>query len=197
MITFKELDDLADKAEEILRKYDVPIKVGSHLEHAFLEIRNDYEKHLNPSLIEPNEDFGHSVRETSGTIILCQRLLCAEERGEVQQFVGHLKLLSECLPSQAVPYREQPLTQAQKQNSDKIFELIVALAAAEIGSAVELEGLKVGKSHNPDVLVTIDGISWGFPCKVITSEQPRTLLDRILEGLQQLDHSSANAVVFS
>jgi hypothetical protein len=192
MLTFKQLDELVDLVEELLRRYNITISPGSLLEQSCLEIRADYEKHRDPSLVDGSLDFRPAGREVSGASVLFQRLVRADSRRCLcPAFVRHLQLIGNSIISQASVYSDHHLTETAKQSSDKVFELVVGLAAAEVGSEVMLENPRGSGGDNPDVLITISDVRWGFPCKVMTSTNLRTLFDRIEEGVAQLERSAA------
>jgi len=44
---------------------------------------------------------------------------------------------------------------------------------------------------NPDVIAHLDGVRWAFACKVMHSDSPKTFLDRVEEGIDQIDRSDA------
>lgn len=80
----------------------------------------------------------------------------------------------------------------------KLYELFVGMLAYKSAGNVELEDPEDGRpSSNPDVLFDLDGVRWGIACKTLNTLQPRTLVQRIREGVEQIANSEAHrGIVF-
>jgi hypothetical protein len=191
MQTFQDRVNLVEQTEALLKDRGINVTHGSLLWSAFDTVRQDLELHENRDLIDGRRDLRPLSRISFGTVVICMRLLRAAELGLLSPaFDPHLRLLANSLPSQSSPYSDiESLNQVEEENSNKLFELVVGLAAAEAGTDVQFE--QGNGTDNPDVLVTIDNERWGFPCKVVKSYQMRTLMSRIDEGLAQLYTSQA------
>lgn len=127
---------------------------------------------------------------------MLKRFLHAHAAGRLtDSFRPHLTLLSSIVVSQASAYAENQLgpVAAIKQASDKVFELTVGLAAAAAGTNVRLEPplQQPAKGSNPDVLVDINGATWGFACKVAASGKPDAIFRLIESGVRQLNSGPA------
>jgi hypothetical protein len=74
-----------------------------------------------------------------------------------------------------------------------MFELLIALASMAIGVKVRLDDPDASKGDNPDVIATIDGVRWGFACKVLNTggperkPNPKTLFDNVEKGVRQIE----------
>ncbi len=74
------------------------------------------------------------------------------------------------------------------QIGNKLFELLIACLAMTFSNDVELEKPRGGRSsNNPDVLLTYAGERWSLACKTLDSENPRTLVDRVNDGVVQIE----------
>ena len=78
-------------------------------------------------------------------------------------------------------------------DANKIFELYTALLLLPISQAIELEDPDASAGgENPDVIVEISGTRWAFACKVMHTNSPKTLLERVEEGIEQIQNSKCD-----
>lgn len=72
-------------------------------------------------------------------------------------------------------------------DANKVFELYVALVAAPLCEKLDLDHPKHSSAgKNPDVIAEFDGNSWAFACKVMHADKSKTFLDRVKEGIEQI-----------
>jgi hypothetical protein len=64
----------------------------------------------------------------------------------------------------------QNLKAGAKEGTDqitaKMFELLIAMAAMDVGKDLELDHPENPKGDNPDVIVTIGGVRWAFTTRL-------------------------------
>lgn len=78
-------------------------------------------------------------------------------------------------------------------DANKIFELYLALLLAPLTDQLELDDpVRSSGGKNPDVIAQLDGFRWAFACKVMHSPSPKTFLDRVREGIDQIQRSNAD-----
>jgi hypothetical protein len=116
---------------------------------------------------------------------LCLRAVKLKNYAGFSELEGHFSLLN------AAKQPAQNLASVINADSDKLFELLVALLGMEVGIKVKLDSPNESKGDNPDILLTIDGIRWGIACKVPHTEQPLTFWDSFKKGLKQIQNSEA------
>jgi len=109
-----------------------------------------------------------------------------KEGVSLDPFVNHFKLLKSGSLRLAAE-------SGADENNHKLFELIVGLVVAAFATNVQLAHPKKTDISNPDVSATIDGLRWGFACKVPHSENIQTLHDNILKGFRQIDAAEIEA----
>jgi hypothetical protein len=81
----------------------------------------------------------------------------------------------------------------EDQNTDKVFELYVALMILPICAGIELDDpVKSSGGKNPDILAEIYGASWACACKAMHTRSSITLLERVREGIDQIKATNAN-----
>ena len=69
---------------------------------------------------------------------------------------------------------------------DLTWELFVAALCAHAA-----EDVKVARDDNPDVRCRIRHVRWGIECKVFDSSKPEKQMDRVKEGIRQIQDSAA------
>jgi len=82
-----------------------------------------------------------------------------------------------------------------KEDSDanKIFELYMALVLAPLCPNLELDGpVRSSGGKNPDVIAELEGSRWAFSCKVMHSDSPETFVQRVQDGIRQIQRSDAD-----
>lgn len=78
-------------------------------------------------------------------------------------------------------------------DANKVFELYLALLLAPLADELELDHpVRSSGGKNPDVIAQMDGTRWAFACKVMHSPSPKTFLDRVREGIDQIQRSDAD-----
>jgi len=84
-------------------------------------------------------------------------------------------------------------------DANKVFELYMALVVAPLCEDLALDDPDHSSGgKNPDVIANLDGLRWAFACKVMHSDSPQTFLDRVRDGIDQLERSDAGkGIVFT
>jgi hypothetical protein len=123
----------------------------------------------------------------AGTADLAQRLSLVSGHRDFHKLVPHLRLLNRTDPSQYGPRA------AHDQNSNKLFELHIAVLAMQFASVVELENpVKSAGVYNPDLLFRWRKKSWGIACKVPQTSNPGSIVQLIKDGIRQLEGSACD-----
>jgi len=187
-LSFADAVHLAPQFEETLKCHKIEIKPGSPLEHSLLLLHKIQECFDSPSAAPPWPTFVPDIQEALGTIHLMRLVIRNADRPEFEQLVPHLRLLNEGV---VVITKGASTTD---DSSNKILELITALAALETGTDLHVdEPIHSSKGNNPDVLVKMnDGLLWGFACKVVGGDAPESLFDLIKSGADQIERSPAD-----
>ena len=131
-------------------------------------------------------------RRTVGLVDLLRLLSHARSIGQLALFERHLRLLNEGTAPQNVCV-------LLDDACNKIFEMLVGLFCLPIAETLELDDPYESHGDNPDVLAKIDGIIWGFSCKTPNGTSPKTIFERMKEGVEQIEASPAQrgAVYFN
>ncbi len=79
--------------------------------------------------------------------------------------------------------------------SNKLFELFFGLVCSPIASHIKMDDPFAAKGDNPDALAKIDGVDWGFACKVISGTSLLTMFENLQKGINQVENSPAKTGV--
>ncbi len=179
--TYPELEQLVDSFEGILKGFGIPIQSGSELEKACLSVREVMHKNRNPYICDPREDIRREFREVLGIWVFLRQVVRLKDHVCFPQFVPHLELLNN---GTVVQNTRLPVCQ---EATNKIFELLFALALLDLSDEVVLDHPSQAKGDNPDVLARIDGQYWGFACKTIYGLSGKTFYDNLKKGVEQIE----------
>lgn len=171
--------------EALLKSYRIQIQPGSILEQLCLNTIDVLEKHRHPETIDTGKDFRQELAEVIGLQEIVRKLLRHKWHPDFPQLVQHLRLLNECHPTQNTP------AAVTDEGSNKSFELLFGLCSMDVGRNLVLDNPVVSTGDNPDILVDIEGVRWGFACKVLHSINSQTFFDNLKKGIDQIEKSAA------
>lgn len=179
--------------EELLKRHNIRIEPGSPLEDSILEVHRLLEDRSSQSISPTQPDFRYRYRVLTGFQEFAATLLRIENRPGFAALIPHLKLLKTGSVLQSS--RSLPRDQA----ANKLFELYMAALVLPYADAIELDDPFHSEGTNPDILAKMDGHVWGIACKVLHGRNPQGFCDRLLEGIQQVESSTAElgVVAFS
>lgn len=180
-----ETEQLVDELESLLNRHGIAIAPGSDLERVCLEVRRLHELHRHAA-----PDFGDSrqlLREALGFHQFASMIAKSERLEGFEKMIPHLELLNRgcALQNTALANYDEA--------SNKLFELLIGLAALNVpGASIEMDHPKKTKGNNPDVLALLDGVLWGFACKVPNGTAEMTLFENVAKGVEQIERSRAD-----
>lgn len=136
-----------------------------------------------------NPEYVNSVQNAVCAIQLVELVVRRYEEGvALDPFIPHFRLL-----------KSGSMRLAAESGDDdanhKLFELLVGLVVSAFGKNVRLAHPFKKDTSNPDVVAEIDGLRWGFACKVPHSRSIAALHDNILKGLNQIDEADVDSGV--
>ncbi len=185
LLPYKDMERLVFAFEGVLKEHGLQVASGSDLERTCLAVVDFLIKQQQPALLHPIEDIRRYFADVLGLWVFMNKLVRLREHVDFPQLIPHLGLLNEGGVPQNV---RSPVSD---QVSDKLFELLIALICMEKGQDVRLDDPCSSKGDNPDVMASILGRRWGFACKTMYSSSPKTMFDRICEGVDQIEKSAA------
>jgi len=181
-IGFEQVKSETEEFERILNHLNIQIENGSPLENMCSDLR-DLESGKY-TIGDTMEDLRIRFRPAFGLHDLIRRIVRLQNQPDFPFLADHLRLLNKGTVAQNVV---APTDQA----AAKIFELLIGLVCVEIGTETRLDGPLLSYGDNPDTLTRLDGRRWGFACKVLSGRSPKTMFDRLKEGIEQIENSPA------
>jgi hypothetical protein len=185
VMTLQSLEGLVNDFEGVLKENEIPIKAGSDLEGACLTILEVLGKHQNLQRRDPMEDIRAVFTVVLGFWLFLTKIVRLRNHPNFKQFVPHLQLLNEGTIIQNTQIK------VCEEATNKIFELLFALCMLDLGTDVVLDPPNGAKGDNPDILVTLDGLRWGFACKTIYGATGKSIFDNLKKGVDQIEKSPA------
>jgi len=173
--------------EELLKKHGLNIKSNSDLERISISIIEVNEKFKGKIIHDDKQDIRMQLSEVAGLTEFIRKILKNQTSADFNQLIPHLQLLNE---SKSVSQTTK--SKITDEGNNKLFELYVALLCMEIGDNLRLDDPKSSKGDNPDILFNLNGITWAIACKALHTKSELTLFDRIEDGVEQINRSSAN-----
>ena len=181
--TYGEMEELLFAFEDLLRKQARTIPVGSPLEEAGFttmrmlatykkEIRHDYKK-----------DYRNEWRRALSMADILRKILSLRDCPAFNSVWPHILLL---LGNGEIA--QNLWSPKEDSHANYVFEMYTALLALPISSALDMEPVKTSANgENPDIIATIKGVPWGLACKVMHSTSAKSMLDRVRDGIRQID----------
>lgn len=184
--SFEQAGKIVEKFEGVLNSYGVSIASGSELEAICLEIQDLEEKRTRRSPLPKNADFRAEMSRAMGVLHFAELLVATFERGRrLDILIPHMKLFNEASIAQNV-------RQIGDDKTNKLFELLLALACMDFGTEVALDHPIASQGDNPDVMFRHAGIKWALACKVPNGESTISAYDNIKSAVSQIDRSDAD-----
>ncbi|HYR21479.1 MAG TPA: hypothetical protein VEP30_00965 [Chthoniobacterales bacterium] len=181
-ISFEQVKSETEEFERVLKRFDIQIANGSPLEKMCSDLR-DLESGKY-TIGDTMEDLRIRFRPAFGLHDLIRRIVRLQNQPDFPFLADHLRLLNKGTIAQNV-------VAPTDQVAAKIFELLIGLVCIEIGTETRLDGPLLSYGDNPDTLTRLDGRRWGFACKVLSGRSPKTMFDRLKEGIEQIENSPA------
>ena len=182
--TFEQAEAQVNEFEALLNRQGINIIPGSALERLALRAKEVLEKRIHPKQRDVDEDMRLLFREMIGFCDLSSKVIAAESHHDFSKLVPHLRKLN--LPLQNCP------TPSTDQENNKVFELfIAALCMSASADGIELDDPDQSKGDNPDVIAIINRQKWGFGCKALHSNKPKTIFDNIMKAAEQIEDSTS------
>ncbi len=182
--SFADAERASDAFELLLRNLGVELAKGGELERLHLVLKQLVDWHAGRETPVAGKDLRKEFRDLVGVMQIIN-LALKIPTASLPQFKKHFALLNVGTPLQNV--KAAP----NDPSGDKVLELLIGLAAVNMGATVALDDPENAKGDNPDVLATYARDVWGFACKVPSGDAPATLFERIDEGVDQIERSTA------
>lgn len=190
MFTLDEIVQLTFDFENLVRQRnaDLILPSGSPIENAALAALSMLEGFKRDLPKDSHHDHRQEWRQAVALGDTLRKVMRVKDHPSFDELWPHLMLL---LGDGNIALNLwNPSTDA---DANKVFELYLALLLAPLSDRLELDDpVRSSGGNNPDVIAQLDGSRWALACKVMHSPSPKTFLDRVREGIDQIRRSKAD-----
>jgi hypothetical protein len=165
--TFEQVADLIFEFEKTLGTLGIKIAAGSKLENACLSGLRILMAHTNSIILDPRNDIRPEMVNVRGLWQFAERVNRLKGQPLLEQLKPHLRLMS------AGDFAQNRKSSCYDQACNKLFELLIGLAVADIGTDTELDHPDASSGKNPDVLTTIAKKRWRSRARLCRATRPR------------------------
>lgn len=174
------------KFEKILRGLGIYFASKGPCEEQALALVQMGDHAKDPSKMDCSIDLRESWRRALAFADLAQKVVLVSDHPNFETLAPHLKLFGGIEDLSLFSF-----TNRENQANDKIFELYVASACLRFMDNVAVDHPERSKGTNPDVMGDFRGRRWAIACKALHTDHPKTFLDRVEEGVKQIEFSNA------
>jgi hypothetical protein len=189
-LPFEQMQQLVFDFEQALNDVgikEIGVKSGSALEAACLDAIRVRMLQVDPNIQDNREDVRKVFRHVLGLWTLMNKTIRLKSKNGFEAFHGHFKMLNDGVVWQNEKYV------VGDQAADKLFELVFGLAVLDIADEVDVDDpVHSSGGTNPDILAVINGVRWGFACKVLRGESGKALVDNLFKAVDQIEKSKAD-----
>lgn len=178
--------------EKLLHRHNMEVPVGSPLEEASTAIFEMMEVHREKAVHDRKLDCREKWRRGFFLADIARKALRAETHADFSNLLSHLRLLLKPGNFSQFSAIEASANPKEKETNNKVFELFVATILFQFCSNLRFDDPRNSKAGNPNVIGEYKSKRWGFACKVSHSENPLTFLDRIREGVEQIEKADVD-----
>jgi hypothetical protein len=184
--TYGEIEELFFEFEKLLRKQSASVPHNSNLERAGLtamqmlatykkEIPHDYKK-----------DFRNEWRRVLSMADVLRKIISLQNYPAFNSIWPHVLLL---LGNGEIA--QNLWSPKEDGHANKVFELYAGLLALPLCTNIDMDHPQTSSGgKNPDIIATAQNTAWGIACKVMHSGLAKSMLDRVREGIEQIDRCS-------
>ena len=188
---------IAHTALAAIEAQGVIIPASSPLRADLEAIEHHYQALLEGKTYDEAYDFESlriGFRRRFGALEVLKRIVALDQSARLSDFSEALQHFRDGGVSLASPFTDYPsLNQEAQSHTRLLYEFYIASSLALNGSlTVEIAGTKDTSQGNPDVLIKDFPIE-GIACKVVACKSDVTLLDRLMEGAEQVERSQCSA----
>jgi hypothetical protein len=181
--TFGEIETLFFEFEKLLLSRSKIVPAGSKLERAGLAAIQMLATHKKEMIHNYKEDYRNEWRRVLSMADILRKIISMQKCPGFNSIWPHILLL---LGNGEIA--QNLWSEKEDSHANYVFELYAGLLALPLCTAMELEPpKKSANGQNPDVIATIEGVRWGIACKAMHSRSTKSLLDRVRDGIKQID----------
>jgi hypothetical protein len=182
---------VAEALEAALDKLHITIAPGSALERLALSAMTLVERASGRARIEKGSDIRQEYADTAALAEIGTQIVLASAYDSFKELGPHLELLNKAEAGQ------NKKASILDRHADKVFELLTACYAIQWGHPIHVDHPIRSLGDNPDVIVDLPEGRLAIACKAVHSKAPQTIIDRIIDGVDQIERADcATGFVF-
>jgi hypothetical protein len=175
--------------EALLRRHGLEVPSNSPLERAMIGAIEMFETHRDKSVHDLKTDCRDRWRQAFSLVEIARKMLNAQSHPDFEELLQHLGLLvgsADVSQFSMIPISATP---SEKDTNNKVFELLVVGILFRVLLRIQLDKVRPlkGDKRNPDVIGEFQGKRWGFACKTCHAKNVKTFLDRVEDGIDQIE----------
>lgn len=190
--TLEENQQVVLELEKLFFAHGLHIPIGSPLETASLTILEMLATRKNKYVHNLKVDCREKWRQAFSLVDIARKALKARQHSDFNKLLSHLRLLLDQSDLSQFSAIKISASQKEKATNNKIFELFVAVILFRICSNLQFDNPHSSKGDNPDVIGEWNAKRWAFACKVSHSTNPKTFLERVREGVAQIEKANVD-----
>jgi hypothetical protein len=181
--TYGEIETLFFEFEELLQKQAETVPVGSNLEKAGLTAMQMVATYKKEIKHDHTKDYRNEWRRVLSMADVLRKIISLQKCAAFNSIWPHILLL---LGNGEIA--QNLWSPKEDSHANYVFELYIALLTLPLCTSIELEPVrKSANGKNPDVIATFRGEPWGIACKVMHSSLAKSMLDRVRDGIKQIN----------
>lgn len=188
MVPFETASALIDEFEQLLLTNGISVPRQQTTGADMLSVWHLLQFAENSDQSKP-EDSRPLLRHGWAAYDLAARVLQIKTHSDFSKLIPHLKMLN----AGAISLTNPPAVDADSYN--KLIELYWACLCMSVGLSIEIDHPTNATGRNPDVIALSPTSSRGYALKTIRALNPQTIMERIEEGIDQIEKSPAESGV--
>ena len=181
--TYGEIEKLFFEFEKLLKKKSAFVPSGSNLERAGLtafQMLATYKKEIAHNY---KIDYRNEWRRVCSMADILRKIIFLQNYPAFDFVWPHVLLL---LGNGEIA--QNLWSPKEDGHANKVFELYSALLTLPLCTRIDLDDPQLSSGgKNPDIIANIQNVSWGIACKVMHSSSAKSMLDRVREGIEQIE----------
>lgn len=172
--------------ESTLKSHGIEVPPGSSFEDAALTLVEFDEVAAGRAVHDSKTDHREKWRRALSLADFAEKIVLVRGHADFAQLIPHLRLLAEDFDLSQFSF-----TAKENQENNKVFELYVAAMAMHLMKDCAVDSPTNSKGNNPDILGEYSGKRWAIACKAMHTKSAKTFLERVKEGVDQIERSDA------
>jgi hypothetical protein len=115
-----------------------------------------------------------------------EKIVLVQNHPDFSRLLPHLRLFAKTFD-----LSQFSSTPPQNQNNNKLFELYTAAMGMNVMSQCDVDDPNCSDGTNPDLIGVYSRRQWAIACKAMHSRSAKTFAERVCEGVDQIERSSA------